>query len=146
MDTNTTKTNTTQREVGSHKKTPSERKEEKVHKELNPSQIHELEEVINVESPDGRPAHAAFKSKEMLILAGGSILAVLAISGVTYALFGSNEAFMVLILGIAFAVGGNPVIWAMFFRGKERETIRHKTIEQEYENEPDNEQNEPRKH
>lgn len=66
------------------------------------------------------------RAKEILILIGGSLLAVGAVSGVTYALWGPTEAFLVLSLGSIFAVIANPVMWAMFLRSKERETIQRK--------------------
>ncbi len=90
------------------------------HKVLNDASI---EEAIRAESPDGRPAHPAWKAKAMLVLICGSLLAVLAISAVTYALWGAEEALVVLALGVVFSIAGNPVIWAMLFRGKERELI-----------------------
>ncbi len=86
-----------------------------------------LEESIRRNSPDGRPAHPRMRAKGILVLVGGSLLAVAAVSAATYALWGATEAFLVLSLGSIFAVIGNPVMWAMFFRSKERETIQENT-------------------
>ena len=86
-------------------------------------EIQELESSIKQASPDGRPAHPTLRAKETLLLAAGSFLAILAISGVTLALWGADEAYLVFGFGIALAIIGNPVIWAMVFRSKERESI-----------------------
>ncbi|MBO6513544.1 MAG: hypothetical protein JJ974_06235 [Phycisphaerales bacterium] len=102
----------------------NERKQQRIREQLKKYESKELEDKIRQTSPDGRPANPTLRSKEMLILAAGSLLAVLAISGVTYMLWGTNEALLVLGLGAVFAVAGNPVIWAMFFRNKERAAIQ----------------------
>lgn len=91
-----------------------------------PTENNELKDQIRKTSPDGRPAHPKFRAKEIFLLAGGSLLAILAVSGVTYALWGANEAYLVLGLGMIFALLGNPVVWAMFFRSKERESIQRR--------------------
>ena len=124
---------TTQRSPLKRGSVPFDQQKARIRKEIN--EITELEdpsleEEIRTESPDGRPAHPSWRAKAMLTLIGGSLLAVLAISTVTYALWGRDEAMVVLVLGVVFAIAGNPVVWAMFFRGKEREQI------QEVSNEP----------
>lgn len=67
------------------------------------------------------------RARETLILVGGSLLAVGAVSGATYALWGPTEALLVFSLGAVFAIIGNPVMWAAFFRSKERESIHSNT-------------------
>tara|TARA_R110002072_G_scaffold42064_22_gene119173 strand:- start:66614 stop:67024 length:411 start_codon:yes stop_codon:yes gene_type:complete len=102
---------------------PFDQQKARIRKEIKELEDPSLEEEIRTESPDGRPAHPSWRAKAMLTLIAGSLLAVLAISAVTYALWGRDEAMVVLVLGAVFAIAGNPVVWAMFFRGKEREVI-----------------------
>lgn len=102
---------------------PYEQQKARIRDEIKELEDPSLEEEIRTESPDGRPAHPTWRAKAMLTLIGGSLLAVVAISAVTYALWGGDEAMVVLVLGVVFAIAGNPVVWAMFFRGKERELI-----------------------
>jgi hypothetical protein len=102
----------------------SERSKE-INDEIERLKAEEMETRIREQSPDGRPAHPNVRAKEILILGAGSIFAVLAVSAATYALWGLDEALLVLGLGVALAFAGNPVIWAMFFRSKEREQLNH---------------------
>ncbi len=102
----------------------SARMQERINKRLEEFERREMQQAIRRHSPDGRPANPRLRTKEVLILAAGSIVAVLALSGATYALWGTLEAVTVLILGILFAFAANPVIWAMYFRNKEREQIK----------------------
>lgn len=98
---------------------------ELMNEETEQHKAEDMEERIREDSPDGRPAYPRIRSKEILILAAGSLVAVMAISAATYALWGFDEALLVLGLGMVFAVAGNPVVWAMFFRSKEREELNH---------------------
>lgn len=116
---------TTPQVIHTHDSSHSKSEREPIQHQLDESEVEELEERIEEQSPDGRPAYPTIRAKGMLLLCGGSLLAVFAISGITYALWGLNTAFMVLGLGIVFAILGNPVVWAMYLRSKERESIHH---------------------
>ncbi len=116
---------TTPHIIHTHDSSYSKSEREPIQHQLDQSEVEELDERIEEQSPDGRPAYPTIRAKEMLLLCGGSLLAVLAVSGIAYALWGSNTAFMVLGLGIVFAILGNPVVWAMYLRSKERESIYH---------------------
>lgn len=116
--------NELQNATKSHAPFSSERSKE-INDEIERLKAEDMETRIRERSPDGRPAHPNERAKEILILGAGSIFAVLAVSAATYALWGMDEALLVLGLGVALAIAGNPVIWAMFFRSKERERLNH---------------------
>lgn len=88
------------------------------HETLDPESIKEV-------SPEGRPAHPELNSKGMFMLMLGSIGVFLLVAFVVFLFYGIAPAAIVLIFGTAVCCFGNPVIWSIPLRAKEREKLEH---------------------
>lgn len=88
------------------------------HETLDPESIKEV-------SPEGRPAHPELNSKSMIILMFGTIGVFMLVSFVVFLFYGIAPAALVLIFGTAVCCVGNPVIWSIPLRAKERDELEH---------------------
>lgn len=88
------------------------------HETLDPESIKEV-------SPEGRPAHPELNSKSMIMIMFGSIGVFMLVSFVVFLFYGIAPAALVLIFGTAVCCVGNPVIWSLPLRAKEREELEH---------------------
>ncbi|MCA9275566.1 MAG: hypothetical protein KDA29_06030 [Phycisphaerales bacterium] len=88
------------------------------HETLDPESVKEI-------SPEGRPAHPELNSKSMIMLMFGSIGVFMLVSFVVFLFYGVAPAAIILIFGTAVCCVGNPVIWSIPLRAKERDELEH---------------------
>lgn len=87
-------------------------------------------ERIAVESPEGVPAHPGFKEPAMK----GAMIAIAVVligAGVAISfLVSPTVGIIVMLLGVLHMLCLNPVVWAMYNRGRERRRIEREQREQ----------------
>lgn len=90
-------------------------------KTLDPDGFERVDGVRTAErSPEGAPANPDVHRSGILWMLIGSLVAVIALAAVTLIFLGPWAALLVLVLGSALAVIGNPTIWAAGLRSRER--------------------------
>ncbi len=80
---------------------------------------------IQRHSPEGRPAHPEYRSRDIGLLLIGAGLAVVVASVIVSLTVGIWPGLVVLVFGLGLAVLLNPEIWAASLRAKERLDIEH---------------------
>ena len=86
---------------------------------------------IHRRSPEGRPAHPEYRSRDVGLLLIGAGLAVVVASAIVSLTVGVWPGLVVLVFGLGLAVLLNPEIWATSLRAKERFAIEHEDAESE---------------
>lgn len=71
-------------------------------------------------SPDGSPADPSLTKSGTLLIILGSVASVVVLGLIAWAFLGAWAALLVLGLGGAFAIVGNPAIWAAAARTKQQ--------------------------